>query len=476
MGLELKQSLKLTQQLIMTPQLQLAIRLLQLSRLELMQYVRQELCENPLLEITQDDSEAEGHEAENGASGEDGVGDSYPEGPEKILTEVEWENYLESYGGDSMPADHGAQEGRGFEAVLSRSPSLTDHLLWQLRLTDFSEPEGIIGVSIIGNLDENGYLMTPLEELASSIGCEPSQVEMVLKRIQEFDPPGVAARDLKECLLIQARLLNLSGTLVETILQDNFEVLVKHDFARISKRLGIPIPEVARAAAIIGQLEPKPGRAFASEEPVYISPDIFVHKVGDDYVVVLSDDGLPKLRVNPYYRRSLYQPNLEKRVKDYIKEKMKSAFWLIRSIHQRQRTIYKVACSIMRFQREFLDKGIDYLRPLVLRDVAEDVSMHESTVGRVTTNKYAYTPQGILEMKFFFNTGIKRIGDEDIAAESIKHRVRNIIKSENPARPYSDQAIMEILWKENVHIARRTVAKYREMMKILPSSKRRKSF
>jgi RNA polymerase sigma-54 factor len=343
-------------------------------------------------------------------------------------------------------------------------------------MTDMSEKEAIMGGHIIGNLNGDGYLTIPIEELASSADCDASQMEEVLKRVQEFDPVGVAARDIKECLLVQMRLLNLGNTVVETMLKDHFDALVRHDFAGISKRMGITVTEAAEAAAVIGQLEPKPGRAFATDNPIYISPDIFVYKLGDDYVVMLNDDGLPKLRVNSYYRHTLYRQDLDKQVRDYLQEKMKSAFWLIRSIHQRQRTIYKVACSIVRFQRPFLDKGIDFLRPMVLRDVAEDVSMHESTVGRVTTNKYVYTPQGVFELKYFFNTGIKRIGDDDIAAESIKNRVRIIIKNENPSRPYSDQAIVEILRKENVHIARRTVAKYREMMNILPSSKRRKSF
>ncbi len=474
MALEIKQSLKLTQQLIMTPQLQQAIRLLQLSRLELVEYIDQELCENPVLESVQNDSVTEDYNIENGISEEDLV--TEPAMSDISLSEVEWENYLDSYGTDNMPVDHSDSQRPGFESVLTRSPSLTDQLLWQLRLTDFSEEEAIIGTNIIGNLDENGYLTIPIEELASSTNHDPSQVERVLKRIQEFDPPGVAARNLRECLLTQVRLLNLGNTLVETILQDHFDAVARHDFLGISKKLGIRPQEIAQAVEIIGQLEPKPGRSFGMDNPVYINPDIFVYKLGDDYVVLLNDDGLPKLRVNSFYRHSLETQNIDKQVKDYIQEKMRSALWLIRSIHQRQRTIYKVTCSIMRIQREFLDKGIDYLRPMVLRDVAEDVSMHESTIGRVTTHKYVYTPQGVFELKYFFNTGIKRIGDDDIASESIKNRVRTLIKNEDTSRPYSDQTIMEILRKENVNIARRTVAKYRDMMNILPSNKRRKSF
>ncbi|MBW2148309.1 MAG: RNA polymerase factor sigma-54 [Deltaproteobacteria bacterium] len=474
MALEIKQSLKLSQQLIMTPQLQQAIRLLQLSRLELVEYIDQELCENPVLESVQDESVAGDHNIENGGAAEEPVPE--PAKTDISINEVEWENYLESYGRDSMPADQSDSDRSGFESVLTRSPSLADHLLWQFRLTDFSEEEAMIGANIIGNLDENGYLTVTVEELAPNTADGPSQVERVLKRIQEFDPLGVAARDLRECLLIQVRLLNLGNTLVETILQDHFDAVVRRDFAGIGKKLGIPTQEIAQAVEIIGQLEPKPGRSFGTDNPMYISPDIFVYKLGDDYVVLLNDDGLPRLRVNSFYRKSFDLQNIDKQSKDYIQEKMRSALWLIRSIHQRQRTIYKVACSIVRFQREFLDKGIEYLRPMVLRDVAEDVSMHESTVGRVTSGKYIHTPQGVFELKYFFNTGIKRIGDDDIASESIKNRVRTIIKNEDPARPYSDQAIMEILRRENVSLARRTVAKYREMLKILPSNKRRKSF
>jgi len=480
MGLEIKQSLKLSQQLIMTPQLQQAIRLLQLSRMELVDYIDQELCENPLLEAVQENAGKEDNGIdENGLYGMnsgDAVDDPSPSVPEKIISEVDWENYLDSYGRDSMPVDHSERGRPGLEAVLTKSPTLAEHLLWQLRMADMSEQEAVMGAHIIGNLDGDGYLMTPIEELASSAGCDPVEMEKVLKRIQEFDPAGVAARDIRECLLTQVRLLNFGGTLMETILKDHFDSLAGYDLAGIGRKLGISTSEAAEAAAAIGQLEPKPGRAFSSEDPVYISPDIFVYKLGDEYVVMLNDDGLPKLRVNSYYRHTLYRQDLDKQARNYLQERMKSAFWLIRSIHQRQRTIYKVTCSIVRFQRSFLDKGIEYLRPMVLRDVAEDVSMHESTVGRVTTNKYVYTPQGVFELKFFFNTGIKRIGDDDIAAESIKNKIRILIKNEDTSRPYSDQAIMDILRKENVSIARRTVAKYREMMNILPSNKRRKSF
>ena len=349
--------------------------------------------------------------------------------------------------------------------------------MFQLEMSRFSDTQRMIGLFIIGNLDEDGYLKATNEEIAQATGRSEEEVLETLRMIQNFDPVGVAARDTRECLLIQARFQNLGGTLVERIILDYMDKLETKRYDHIAKSLSISLDEVVSAVSVITRLEPKPGRQYSDEEAIYISPDIHVFKVGNDYEISLNDDGLPKLRINSYYRDILSNRNsLGEEARQYIQDKLKSAAWLIKSIHQRQRTIYRVTSSIFRFQRDFLDKGISALKPLVLRDVAEDIHMHESTISRVTTNKYVHTPQGIFELKFFFNSAIQCLDGESISSESVKEHLRAIIKSEDKARPYSDQEVAELLRKVNIDVARRTVAKYRETLGILPSRRRRKPY
>jgi len=333
----------------------------------------------------------------------------------------------------------------------------------------------IIGEQIIGNIDPNGYLDASLEEIARITDSNVDRVEDVLKRIQLFDPVGVASRNLQECLMVQANLYFPENELVKTIIEKYLKYLENKNYAELVRKLKRPSEEVKEAIEVILSLNPRPGSAYSSEEPQYISPDVYVTKVDDDFVIMLNDEGLPKLRISPYYREFLKKKNrVPPEVKEYIQEKLKSASWLIKSIHQRQRTLYRVAESIVRLQRDFFEKGIGHLKPMVLRDVAEDVGMHESTVSRVTTNKYMQTPHGIFELKYFFNSSIKKDGGEEIASESVKEKIRNIIREEDPSNPLSDKAIAEKLKEEGIRIARRTVAKYREMMGILPSHKRRR--
>jgi RNA polymerase sigma-54 factor len=476
MALEIKQQLKLSQQLIMTPQLQQAIKLLQLSRLELLETLHQEIEANPILE------ESVGEEQELG-SAERTAEEQAPETEapfgevaisERALEDMDWDNYLNEY---SSPRLEGGGEDRelpSFENILSRKTSLTDHLLWQLSLSNFTPEDQRIGEELIGNLDKNGYLTVSVEDVGAATGAAPDRVETTLRRIQEFDPPGVAARDLKECLLIQARTLYGSPPWVAEILEHHLGYLESKNYAALAKALQAPADEVGQAVQIILQLDPKPGRAFSIEEPQYISPDIFIYKVGDEYVIVLNDDGLPRLRINSFYRQALSQKNaIPEGTRDYIQEKLRSALWLIKSIQQRQRTIYRVTESIFKFQRPFLDYGISHLKPLILRDVAEDVQMHESTISRVTTNKYVYTPQGIYELKYFFNSSLPGANGESVASEAVKEKIRQLVAQEDSRRPLSDQEITELLQGEKIHIARRTVAKYRELLAILPSSKRK---
>jgi len=481
MALEIKQTPKLVQQLVITPQLQQAIRLLQLTRLELVDLISQEMKENPLLEEAEEGRESA--EGETTAAGtEEAEAPPEPEvtpevkGTGEGVDEFDWESYLEN--SNLTPFQKSSSDGEerpSFENFLTKRTTLTDHLRWQLQLSHFTEEEHEAGTWIIGNLDEDGYLKISLEEICSETNLPIEAVEKVLRRIQQFDPVGVASRDLKECLLIQLEQMNPRDPVAEKIVSEHLSLLKNRNYPAIAKRLGMSLDRVNRAASLISRLDPKPGKAFGGEVIQEIIPDVYVYKVEGDYVINLNDDGIPRLKINSLYRNILSGSRLTPEGdRKYIQEKLRSALWLIRSIHQRQRTIYKVAKSIVKFQREFLDKGIQYLKPLVLRDVAEDIQMHESTISRVTHNKYVHTPQGIYELKFFFNAGITSTQGEAMASESVKNLVREIIAKEDPKKPYSDEKLVQILQGMNIHIARRTVSKYREMMRILSSNERRK--
>ena len=305
-------------------------------------------------------------------------------------------------------------------------------------------------------------------------GCEVEIVEDVLSTVQAFDPVGVCSRDLGECLMIQARHLGLEDDLLTEIVTNHLNHLENKNYKAICRALKVRFEEVVAVVNVIKGLEPRPGRKFSEEEPQYITPDIYVYKSEGDFIIVLNDDGMPKLRVNPFYKKAISKgETVSDTTKEYLQDKLRSAAWLIRSIHQRQKTIYKVMESILKFQKDFFDRGITHLKPMVLRDVAEDISMHESTISRVTTNKYAYTPQGIFELKYFFNSSIKRVHGEAIASASVQEKIKKLIESEDSRKPYSDSKMAEMLKNENINIARRTVAKYREMLGVLSSNKRK---
>jgi len=479
MAMEMRQQLKMSQQLVMTPQLQQAIKLLQLTRLELQDVVRQELEENPLLEETLEADEIrESEQADLTESEEtpDAPGDDFKEVEAGDETLRDWDSYLDGYTFSSGEQYRDDEDRPSLENLLTRRGTLTDHLLWQLHMGHFSDEEVRIGEEIIGNIDDDGYLRASPEEIAATCSHEAEYVIPVLKRIQEFDPCGIAARDVQECLLIQARFMGMQGSVVERILQHNLKDLETRKYKQIARELSVDIDEVLMAAKIIGGFDPKPGSMYSSEDVHYISADIFVYKVGDEYLVMLNDEGVPNLKVSPYYAEAKTNGLVDSRADEYINEKVRSALWLIKSIQQRQRTIYKVAKSIIRFQRDFLDRGIEFLRPLVLRDVADDIGMHESTISRVTTNKYMQTPQGLFELKYFFNSGLSTSEGEFVASESVKNRIREIIEKEDNKKPLSDQKIADMLSGETVNIARRTVTKYREILKLGSSSERKRHF
>jgi len=483
MAIEIKQQLRLSQQLVMTPQLQQAIKLLQLSRLELVNLVQQELQENPVLEETLEAEEIPTPSSEMQTESEPVepvVAEASQVSAEREPTEAEkvadldWQNYMDAYPQTGFSESREDDERRSLEATLTRRPSLQEHLEWQLQLSPFEEDERRAAEFILGNLDDDGYLQESVEAIAGESGLPVEVVERTLAKIQTFDPPGVAARDLRECLLLQLVPLGIDDPLVRRLIDEHLGALQKRDFRGISRALGLPVEELAAAARVIARLEPRPGRSFGGEDPVYITPDIFVYKLGEDFHIVLNEDGLPKLRINNLYRDVLARGSgAEKDTKDYVQDKVRSALWLIKSIHQRQRTIYKVMQSIIKHQRDFFERGVRHLKPLNLRDVADDIEMHESTVSRVTTNKYVHTPQGIFELKYFFNSSIARFDGDAMASEAVKEHIRRIISAEDPRRPLSDQRIAEMLKAANIDIARRTVTKYREAMNILSSTQRR---
>lgn len=504
--MKMRLELRLSQKLIMTPQLQQAIKLLQLSRLELQQTLAQHLLENPLLEevpLGTDEDEAQSSEdvdpeakVPTQAEGGQDSGQPVTEGAESAedLSATSWEDYFDSdrFAGDREYPGGAQDEFPSYEQTVVKPTSLEDHLVWQLALSGISDEQKAVGRMIIGNLDEDGYLRTPLEEIASDAGVGPAEVEEVLKHVQTLDPVGVGARDLSECLLIQLAHLDgdpigrpgrgagkLMGSLVETIVVNHLKDLEKRQYARIAKTCGVTLEEVFQAARVIEGLEPKPGRPYFSEANHVIIPDVFVAKNEGEWVVMLNDDGLPRMRITPYYKQiMLSSKDGSGETKAYLDEKLRAAQWVIKSIEQRNKTIVKVVSSIIKFQAQFFEKGVQYLKPLVLKQVAEDIGMHESTISRVTANKYLYCPQGLLELKYFFNTGIQRCdpASEMLSSVTVKEMIRKMVGEEDSRNPLRDEEIVSRLKSRQVMIARRTVAKYRSEENIASASQRKRFF
>src|SRR6266567_465345 len=473
-------SLRATQRVVMTPLLQQAIQLLQLSTLELEQVVRKELEEHPLLEeLPEERQEVDGEAAPaTAADGTELAPAPAPTEPaSKETSSVDGEraddlpfdltSAVFDQQDERTPVSTEEREDLPFENLGRTATSLAEHLEEQLRLAT-DDPRM---VAIIGNLDEDGYLRAGVDEIAKGMGVTAEEVESTLRIVQAFDPTGVAARSVQECLLLQLTADAEPDPVSVEIVEKHFEDLERRRYADIARTLKLSLDRIMESVEEIQGLEPKPGRRFSPSEQRYIAPDVSIHKVGDDYVVVLNEEGIPRLRVNALYRSLLRRSSDE--AKQYVEQKLRSAVWLIKSVEQRQRTLRKVTQSLVKFQRDFLDKGVAHLRPLALRDVGEDIGMHESTISRVTTNKYVETPQGLFELKYFFHSGIASDSGEMVSSVSIKKTIRDMVAAEDSGKPLSDQEVAQVLRGQGLNIARRTVAKYREELGIMPSHQRR---
>jgi RNA polymerase sigma-54 factor len=483
MALELRQQLKLSQKLVMTQQLRQAIKLLQLNRLELSDALQAEIEQNPALE--EDLSAPETLETSFSLSStiEEKSIPLEPEITESVrvsdgLAEINWEDYANnfdsnfSFSHEIPPADAPSQ----FDFI-SEKPGLSAYLHWQLAHSNLDAAEWEIAQFIVGNLNRYGFLEVDLERVMVETGCVRDDAEYILEVIQELDPPGICARNVSESLYLQLERLGKGDSLAAEIVLHHLPLLETRNYKALAKETGRKKPELERAINyIIAELTPFPGLPYATDTTNYVVPDVYVRKVNEEYVIQLNDDDIPRLKLSSLYQEMLKnEKNLAKESRLYIQDKLKNADWFIKSLYQRQRTIYKVMESILRFQYDFFERGSAYLKPLILKDVADDIEMHESTVSRVTSNKYVHTPQGIYELKYFFSTAIAREGEDDMAAESIKTLIRRMIQEEDRDNPLSDNVISEKLAEENIKIARRTVAKYREQLKILPVKHRRHS-
>ena len=494
MVLALRQDQRLLQQLVMTPQLQQAIRLLQLSRLEMVAEIREELIQNPILEEKVDSDEpSENLKKELDQLKKQELEREHSSEEKEVkgsTDDIDWNNYLENYNSYSAADPSYSRAGintddiPSVESTLTEKETLREHLVWQLRLSELSKIEEGIGELIISFINDDGYLKADEEDedildvilqIAKDILPEEitrESIEKALYKIQEFDPPGVGARTIKECLEIQVKIHKIDNKHVINIIENHLDDLKKKNVKAIIRKLKVSSNELEKAVKILARMDIWPGRIFPNEDVEYVTPDVYIFKVGEEYVIMLNEDGMPKLKVNDYYVKLIKDKSGDQKAKEYIKEKLKSAQWLIKSIHQRQSTIYKVTESIVEQQSEYFEKGSDFLKPMVLRDIAERIGMHEATVSRVTSNKYVQTPHGLKNFKYFFNSGVG-----EVASESVKTWIKKMIELEDSKKPLSDQKIVELLKNQRqVTVARRTVTKYREMLGILKSSSRKQMF
>jgi len=478
MALDSRLEIKMLQKLILTPQLQQAIKLLQMPQLELSLSLTNELMENPFLEEAAEESVSESSEIEiRESEPRDEFDDT--EAPLERMMSFSNDDYFDERGMDGRDLGYfnpGTVQAPSFENFVSREGDLQDHLTWQLRLSNTSEKLREAAETVIGNLDENGYLQATDEDIAGMAGCSLEEARQAVRFVQGLDPTGVGARKLTECLLLQIDSLGLKGSLVESLITNNLEDLEKKRYAHLAKKYSCSTDDILAAVHVIEKLEPKPGRNYSGTSPVYIAPDVYIVRSEGDFIIILNDEGMPRLRLSHIYRRLLSQKNsLAKEEKQFLDEKLRSAIWLLKSLDQRNKTIYRVAESILKFQREFFEQGVSRLKPLNLRDVATELGMHESTISRATSNKYLSCDHGLFSLKFFFSSGLSS-GSGKMSSTSVKDIIRKIIEEEDSRKPLSDQEIVELCRQStsNINIARRTVAKYRKELNIAPQNQRKR--
>jgi RNA polymerase sigma-54 factor len=474
------------QKLILAPALQQAIKLLPMTNLDLIEVINNELSQNPMLEEETPERKVKEKEEEISVANEtaDSPEAASPEAlapresPEAggVAEDLELESHFQDYLDDGFrPYFSERKEVPSLENILSKSPSLWDHLNWQANLTFFEKTDRDIAQMIIGNINEDGYLTASEEELAEMAGAPQEKVSEARQKIKAFDPVGAGSIDLKEALLAQMDYLKIDDEITRRIVQDHLTLLEKSDFVQLAKLLGISLHDVKNHMEIIKRLDPTPGRKYSQEKTFYVVPDILVVKEDNELIVSLNDEGLPRLRINNYYRKLLAKAAKENaEAYNFLKDKLKKALWFLRSLDQRDRTVYKVAKYIVDRQREFFEKGMDFIKPLTLMEIAGEIGVHESTVGRVVANKFMTTPWGVFPLKYFFHKSL--VGDfgEEISSLKIKEKIKKLVENEDRSRPLSDIEIGDILARNNLKIARRTVAKYRKQLKIPPSHIRKR--
>ncbi len=460
-------------QLTLAPQLRQSLELLQVPLLELRTLVQQEMEQNPTLE--DQPLEADHLEVEQGTSDvEKAVDDEIDDEFDKLIQlDDEWRDYFSQQAGSGRRSREDEEKRQYFLDSLSQPESLQQHLMDQLALAELEDEDQQIGELIIGSIDDDGYLMTPAEDLAATTGYDPVRVREILAMIQEFDPIGVGASDLKECLMLQLNRLGHIDTLPVKIVETHLKELGARKYQDIARAMKTGMDDIEAAARFISTLEPKPGRRFSSEATSYVIPEVIVQEIKGEYVVTLTNEQLPHLHISNHYRKLMEDESTTAEVKSYIREKVRNGMFLIKSINQRQQTIFNIATEIVLVQKDFLEHGVTQLRPLTMAQVAEKVGIHETTVSRAIANKYMQTPRGTYEMKYFFTPGYKTEDGQSVSNQTIKDAIQQLVEAEDPAHPLSDQAIVGKLKEKGYKVARRTVAKYRDALKILPSHLRK---
>lgn len=461
--------------MILSPQMQQAIHFLQVPLLELQTIIRQEIVQNPLLEEIQIQEQPEEENTPPEAKEENGEVEFKEEFDRLVQVDDEWRDYFQQTQTHYRSGPSEDKLRKFLEDSIVRQESLSEHLLRQLRLRILSEREVKIGEIIIGDIDENGYLAESVEEIAREAEVPVAAAAGMLQLIQTFHPLGIGARDLRECLLIQLRNQVRRDPLAEEIVENHLDELGRKKYPLIARALKITPERIQKAAEYISTLEPRPGMMFSPNETQYITPDIYLQKVDDNYRIILNDQYVPHLRINNKYRQLMEEDLTKPATKDYIKEKVKAALWLIKNIQLRQETLYKITEEIVKRQRLFLDRGLAYIQPLKMAEIAEVVGIHESTVSRAVANKYIQTPQGVFQLKYFFTTALHTSAGPEISSERVKETISRLIGKEDHLHPLSDQEIVDILTRQGIRLARRTVAKYRHLLRI-PSSHRRKQY